>query len=286
MRKMWQALLRFYEFGVPHGCILGSLLFLLYVNDLPITVDLSTILFADDTCIVTSSKNVNSLIRNTNAKLKVLNQWFISNKLTVNFTKTKYLVFSGQGKKHFNGVLKMGTNTLTRVSNIKYLGLMIDDSLNCKSHVSYLSSKVSSCCNIMYKLRYLIPLKSCISVYYSLFYSRISYGIMCWGSACHSVLNPIRVLQNKVVKAMLFKPVDTRIQPLLAQTNILRVKDIFNLEIAKHVHKFQSTHCLLFLKTNIRTNIIRAIFKQDRAQGKILLLREHKKILVNDPAVC
>ena len=117
---------------------------------------------------------------------------------------------------------------------------MIDDNLNWKSHVSYLSSKVSSCCNIMYKLRYLIPLKSCISVYYSLFYSRISYGIMCWGSACHSVLNPIRVMQNKVVKAMLFKPVDTRIQPLLAQTNILRIKDIFNLEIAKHVHKFQS----------------------------------------------
>ena len=153
------------ECGVPQGSILGPLLFLLYVNDLPIAVDLSTILFADDTCIVTSSKNVNSLIRNTNAKLKVLNQWFISNKLTVNFTKTKYLVFSGQSKKHFNGVLKMGTNTLTRVSNIKYLGLMIDDNLNWKSHVSYLSSKVSSCCNIMYKLRYLIPLKSCISVY-------------------------------------------------------------------------------------------------------------------------
>ena len=63
---------------------------------------------------------------------------------------------------------------------------------------------------------------------------------MCWGSACHSVLNPIRVLQNKVVKAMLFKPIDTRIQPLLAQINILRIKDVFNIEIAKHVHKFQT----------------------------------------------
>ena len=92
----------------------------------------------------------------------------------------------------------------------------------------------------MYTLRHLIPLESCISVYYSLFYSRISYGIMCWGSAFHSITNPIRVLQNKIVKSMLFKPIDSRIWPLLAETSIICVNDVFKLEIAKHVHKFHA----------------------------------------------
>ena len=170
----------------------------------------------------------------------MLNQWFISNKLTVNFTKTNYIVFSGNGHKNFTGVIKMGTSVLKRVPSIKYLGLMIDERLNWKTHVSYLRSKVSSCCNIMYKLCHLIPLESCISVYYSLFYSRISYGIMCWGSAFHSITNPIRVLQNKIVKSMLFKPIDSRIWPLLAETSILCVNDVFKLEIAKHVHKFHA----------------------------------------------
>ena len=228
------------ECRVPQGSILGPLLFIIYVNDLPTTVNRSAILFADDTCVTFSSKNTKFLINQVNENLKLLNQWFISNKLTVNYTKTNYIVFSGNGRKDFNGTIKMGTSTLKRVSSIKYLGLMIDEDLNWKSHVSYLRSKISSCSNIMYKLRYLVPLESCISVYYSRFYSRTSYGIMCWGTACHSVTNPIRVLQNKVVKAMLFKPIDTRIWPLLAETCILSVNDILNLEIAKHVHKFHA----------------------------------------------
>ena len=119
----------------------------------------------------------------------------------------------------------MGTSVLKRVPSIKYLGLMIDERLNWKSHVSYLRSKVSSCCNIMYKLRHLIPLESCIFVYYSLFYSRISYGIMCWGSTYHSITNPIGVLQNKIVKSILFKRQssdydDTNYSTLLVIMNI------------------------------------------------------------------
>ena len=61
---------------------------------------------------------------------------------------------------------------------------------------------------------------------------------MCWGHARHEVLNPIRVMQNKIVKSMLFQPIDSRIRPLLASLNLLNVNDIFKVEVAKHVHKF------------------------------------------------
>ena len=226
------------ECGVPQGSILGPLLFLLYVNDLPSVIDLSGILFADDTCVLSSSKSLKTVIENTNEKLMLLNDWFLSNKLTVNYTKTNYMFFSGTRGCVFNGIIRMGNSILTRVSSTKYLGLMIDDQLNWKAHVAYLRTKVSSCSNIMYKLRHLVPLESCLSVYYSLFYSKISYGIMCWGHARHEVLNQIRVMQNKIVKTMLFQPIDSRIRPLFASLNLLNVNDIFKVEVAKHVHKF------------------------------------------------
>ena len=129
------------ECGVPQGSILGPLLFLLYVNDLPIAVDLYSILFADDTCVLSSSKCDRTLILDLNEKLSRLNTWFTSNKLTVNYTKTNYIVFAGN-KKSFDGVIKMGTHTLQRVSSTKYLGIMFDEKLDWKSHVSYLCSKI------------------------------------------------------------------------------------------------------------------------------------------------
>ena len=228
------------ECGVPQGSILGPLLFLLYVNDLPNIIDLSGILFADDTCVLSSSKSLSTVVKDTNEKLKRLDKWFITNMLTVNYTKTNYMVFSGTRSSPFNGTIRMGNCTLSKVSSTKYLGLMIDDQLNQKAQVSYLRTKIASYSNIMYKLRYLVPLESCVSVYYSLFYSKISYGIMCWGHAHHDVVNPIRVMQNKIVKTMLFQPIYTRIRPLFATLNLLNVNDIFKLEISKHVHKFLS----------------------------------------------
>ena len=91
------------------------------------------------------------------------------------------MVFLGSRQLRFNGIIKMGAATLKRVSNAKYLGLTIDDKLNWNCHVTELCKNISKVCNMMYKLRHFLPLPSRISVYYSLFHCRVSYGILCWG---------------------------------------------------------------------------------------------------------
>ena len=228
--------------GIPQGSTLGPLLFILYINDLPFLANLSTILFADDTCVISSNSDLSILINDINQKLNRINQWFISNKLTVNFSKTNYMIFHGKCRQHFNGRIIMGNTTLKKVSSTKYLGLTIDDKLTWKCHITKLCSKISSCCSFMYKLRYYVPLQSRLYVYYSLFYSHITYGIICWGNALHGVLNPLRIYQNKIIKAMLFKSIFCNVKPLLVQTNLLNIKDLIKLEIAKHVYKFHANN--------------------------------------------
>ena len=173
----------------------------------------------------------------------------------------------------------MGAATLKRVSNAKYLGLTIDDKLNWNCHVTELCKNISKVCNIMYKLRHFLPLPSRISVYYSLFYSRVTYGVLCWGVASHNVLNPIRVLQNKVIKAMLFKPFFFRIKTLLVQSNLLCIKDIVNLETAKHVHKFNTKSLpTVFTEQYTTVSTIHDHFTRASARNDLVISRTLKDI--------
>ena len=88
--------------GVPQGSILGPLLFILYVNDITSTSNvLDFILFADDTTIIYSHKNIESQISVVNAELKEVSNWFKTNKLSVNVSKTNYMIL---GTSHMTSV--------------------------------------------------------------------------------------------------------------------------------------------------------------------------------------
>ena len=83
--------------GVPQESILVPILFLIYVNDIKYSTDISISSFADDTTTYLSHNNIDDIYRITNSELTKMNHWFSANKLQLNTKKTKYILFGPKG---------------------------------------------------------------------------------------------------------------------------------------------------------------------------------------------
>ena len=79
--------------GVPQGSILGPLLFLLYVNDMPQAVNPELLLYADDTCLIYMGKDTKTIEEQLNRDFNSLCEWFIDNKLSIHFGEEKQNLF-------------------------------------------------------------------------------------------------------------------------------------------------------------------------------------------------
>ena len=123
----WLELIR----GVPQGTILGPLLFTLYVNDIIDQIDCDAAQYADDTLLFTASTDVNEACEILERNCSQLVHYFNMHKMQVNVDKTDFIVFKPKQNQTLNDIcLKVQGKTNERSSEIKYLGIFIDDKLN------------------------------------------------------------------------------------------------------------------------------------------------------------
>jgi len=116
---------RFISSGVPHGSILGPLLFIIFINDLlKSSTFFSMRLYADDTSLTASGHDLDSLLCEINNHLPAVYEWLCSNKLTLNLTKTKFLIFMPRQKESYSlyPPLTVANVHLEKSFCVKYLG--------------------------------------------------------------------------------------------------------------------------------------------------------------------
>ena len=117
---MFVSVLGLIEWGVPQGSVLGPLLFLIFINDIPYASTLGTWLFADDTALVASASDLSLLQSKMNSQVEKVQNWLLANKLSVHYVKkSQYMLLNKNIKNRINDdifQLKMGSNEKFPVS--------------------------------------------------------------------------------------------------------------------------------------------------------------------------
>ena len=235
----FESAVKFIKYGVPQGSVLGPLLFLIYINDLHNAINYCMVHhFADDTNLLLFDNSLKSLKKKINIDLKLLCHWLSANKISLNSSKTEYILFHHK-LKHVNYQLKLKLNgkRLYPSTSIKYLGVFLDENLNWEKNIKSISLKLRRANGALAKLRHYVSTNILTTVYYALFHSHIFYSCQIWGQVKNCITNRIFILQKSAVRIMTFESRRSHSDPLFQKLNIVKFFDIVQSQNILFMHK-------------------------------------------------
>ena len=195
------------DYGVPQGSILGPLLFLIYINDLPNCIEKSTVrMFADDTTLTASGIALPEIESKINHDLINVQKWLLANKLCLNLIKTEYLLIGSKqmiSKLTNDPVIQIANRLVNRVTNKKSLGVVIDQYLLWDNHLDEICKKVSSGIGAIRKLKPYVTRETLVSVYCALVQPYFDYCCLVWEPIGATLSNRLQSLQNRVARVIL-----------------------------------------------------------------------------------
>ena len=165
------------ETGVPQGSILGPLCFSLFINDMPLAVEEETVQFADDAAFVLTSPTLEGLLEKISNLFSDLSAYLNINNLVPNASKSKLLMFTSRPTSNLP-VMLFGGSEIEWISEFKYLGITITNTLNFSKHISNISLNISRITGSIVNLRSFLPTQILLKLYHALVFPHISNHIV------------------------------------------------------------------------------------------------------------
>ena len=230
--------------SVMQGTILGPILFLVFINDIPSATVMLTRLFADDTACTLSHSDLPTLINLVNIEIQKLANWFKANKMAVNISKTKYIIFHGKGKRvNMNGLeVVFNDNEIGKPQNpekifplervhdshqdknsrfYKLLGVLFDETLSFKPHIDYTCNKINKSLFCINRSKNFLTSKALKSLYYALIHPHLLYCINVYSATSPSNLKRLTLLQKKAIRTIHKVKSNAHTAPLFISSSIL-----------------------------------------------------------------
>ena len=261
--------------GVPQGSILGPLLFLIYINDMHQAINnSSTYHFADDTYLKFSSKCEKELRKKMNADLKSLFTWLCANRLSLNVAKTEFIIFKPPQKSLSTRLtLKLNGTVLYESKKIKYLGLIVDDRLKWNFHINELGKSLGRAIGIIYRLKKTgCPLKILLNLYFALFQSHLSYGLLAWGTASKTSIEKLFIMQKKIIRIISGDSYTAHTGPIFKKLEVLNLWDLYDHSFAKFMFDFHHDDLPdVFSGYFVRTNEVHSHNTRAHSKGSLFV---------------
>ena len=234
----FDSVLKNVDYGVPQGSVLGPLLFLIYINDLHQAIKYSkTRHFADDTNLLISNNSLKQLKKHLNFDLRQLCNWLKANKISLNCSKTEYMIFRHPNKQiNYELKIKINGKKLVPSKNVKYLGIVLDPHLNWSFQADILATKLTRAAGMLSKIRHYVPDNTLRSIYFGIFSSLLTYASQVWGQFFNKHVSRLQLIQNKAIKIINFGKFRDSVTPLYQKSRILKLTDHVKLQNFLFVH--------------------------------------------------
>jgi len=215
------------------------MLFLIFINDLPIITKCKSYFFADDTTLLFSHNDTAQLELKLNLKLEKIQNWMNANILTINYTKTKFALFKKISPSNFPNkpILRWYPNRTSR--KYKYVGFVIASRLNWELHIAPVDQKVACGSAALHKLQPYVNVDLLRKIYFSIVYCYLYYAILIWGTANKALLDSLVKLNNRAIRIVCKIHTNEQIsmKDMHLSTHILGIDNIYKYELAQYMFK-------------------------------------------------